>query len=87
MINVYAHAGNVNDREDLFNHDLLYYMRNNLDNTIIVGDWNCVASQRDTQSKNAQISKSLLNLVRNVKFKDIWFINNKVIDSLLLEKI
>ena len=35
LINIYAHAGNTKDREKLFNEDLMYYLRNNLQKTII----------------------------------------------------
>ena len=37
IINIYAHAGNVGDREKLFNEELMYYLRNNLQKTIIGG--------------------------------------------------
>ena len=53
-------------------------LRNNLDNTIIGGDWNCILSQRDTESNHTNISKALLNLVNTLKLKDIWFIENYI---------
>ena len=77
LINIYAHACNSKDREEFFNNDLIYYLRNNLENTIIAGDWNCILSQRDTESRNTVISKALLNLVRSLKLKDIWFNSNQ----------
>ena len=80
LINIYAHASCKKDREELFNKDLIYYLRNNLENTIIAGDWNCVISQRDTESRNSHISKALLNLVNSLKLKDIWFKDNNVIE-------
>ena len=76
IINVYAHAGNAKDREKLFNEDLMYYLRNNLQNTIIGGDFNCVLSERDTSSQNANISKALLNTIRTLRFKDMWHVKN-----------
>ena len=30
VINIYAHAGNAKDRKKLFNDELMYYLRNNL---------------------------------------------------------
>ena len=50
LVNTYAHSGkNANlDRENLFDTDLLYYLRNNLNNTIVAGDSNCVLSERDS---------------------------------------
>ena len=80
LINIYAHASCKKDREELFNKDLIYYLRNNLENTIIAGDWNCVISQRDTESRNSHISKALLNLVNSLNLKDIWFKDNNVIE-------
>ena len=77
LINIYVHASNSKDREEFFNNDLIYYLRNNLENTIIAGDWNCILSQRDTESRNTVISKALLNLVRSLKLKDIWFNSNQ----------
>ena len=40
IINVYAPSGNDKrkEREELFNTDLLYFVRNNLKNVIIAGD-------------------------------------------------
>ena len=72
LINVYAHSNSTKDREDLFNTELVYYLRNNLENTIIAGDWNCVLRQMDTQSANAHISKALSSIVNSLKFKDVW---------------
>ena len=77
LINIYAHAGNTKDREKLFNEDLMYYLRNNLQRTIIGGDFNCVISERDSSSENTKISKALLNTVRTLQFKDMWHIKNK----------
>ena len=44
LVNVYAHSGNKKtvEREELFSNDLIYYLRNSLQNTYIGGDWNCV---------------------------------------------
>ena len=79
LVNTYAHSGkNANlDRENLFDTDLLYYLRNNLNNTIVAGDWNCVLSERDSTSKNTPVSKKLLEITRNLHLKDAWYIKNK----------
>ncbi|CAL4122766.1 unnamed protein product, partial [Meganyctiphanes norvegica] len=61
----------------MFNNELLYYLRNNLTNTIIGGDWNCILSKRDCESNSMQVSKSLTNLVRSIQLKDAWFIKNR----------
>ena len=77
IVNVYAHAGNVKDREKMFNDDLIYYLRNNLQKTIIGGDFNCVISDRDSSSDNVNISKALLSTVRTLQFKDMWHVKNR----------
>ena len=61
IVNVYAHSGNkISERNHLFNNELPYYLRNNLQNTYVAGDWNCILSERDTNSDNVVVSKSLL---------------------------
>ena len=78
IVNVYAHSGNrTTERDNLFNNDLIYYLRNNLQNTFIGGDWNCVLSERDKNSENVTVSKSLLNVVRTLNLKDIWFLEHR----------
>ena len=84
LLNVYAHSSNVKEREELFNNELIYYLRNNLDNTIIGGDWNCILSQRDTESTHANFSQALWNLKKHLKLNDIWFIEHNIILSLIL---
>ena len=41
VVNIYAHSGTANNivREELFNKDLIYYLRQNLQRTIIGGDF------------------------------------------------
>ena len=81
IVNVYAHSGNrATERDSLFNNDLIYYLRNNLQNTFIGGDWNCVLSERDKSSENVIVSKSLLNVVRTLNLKDIWFLKHRNIE-------
>ena len=81
IVNVYAHSGNrTAERDNLFNNELIYYLRNGLQNTYIGGDWNCILSERDTNSDNMVISKSLLNMVRTLNLKDIWFLKYKHIE-------
>ena len=82
LINVYAHSGNEKniERENLFKNELIYYLRNSLQNTIIGGDWNCVLSERDTTSDNIVFSKALLNTVRNLNLKDAWHIKHRQVE-------
>ena len=81
LINVYAPASATNsERDSFFQDELLFYLRNNLNNVILGGDWNCVLSERDCESRNVQVSKSLLNIVRSLRCKDAWFVKNKKVE-------
>lgn len=82
LINIYAHSGKEKtiDRDNLFKNELLYYLRNNLQNTLIGGDWNCVLSERDTSSDEVTVSKSLLNTVRTLNLKDAWHLKHKHVE-------
>ena len=78
LVNVYAPANETySERDRFFHEDLLYYLRNNLNNIILGGDWNCVLNERDCQSKNIHISKALLSIVRSVKIRDAWSVKHK----------
>ena len=79
LVNVYAPSGSncLREREELFQTDLLYYLRRNLNKTIIAGDWNCVIGKRDSTSSNCHVSKALTSTIRTLKLKDAWFIPNK----------
>ena len=79
LVNVYAPSGSncTREREELFQTDIIYYLRRQLNNTIIAGDWNCVISKRDSTSSNRHVSKSLTTTLRTLKLKDAWFIPNK----------
>ena len=82
LVNIYAHSGNKKtvEREELFTNELIYFLRNSLQNTYIGGDWNCVLSERDTTSDNVVISKALLNAVRTLSLRDVWFLKNRNIE-------
>lgn len=82
FINIYANSGTnfSKERDELFKNDILFYLRNNLNNTILGGDWNCVLSQRDTESSSTHISKALTYMIRSIQFKDAWFIKNRNIE-------
>ena len=81
IVNVYAHSGNRTvERDNLFTNELVYYLRNSLQSTFIGGDWNCILSQRDTNSDNIGVSKALLNTVRTLNLKDVWFLKHKHIE-------
>ena len=80
IINVYAHSGsNVkNDRETLFSEEMLYYLQNNLDNTFLIGDFNCIISPKDSTSTASYLtSESLKNIVNNLNFSDVHNLYNK----------
>ena len=79
LVNVYAPSGSncTREREELFQTDIIYYLRRQLNNTIIGGDWNCVISKRDSTSSNCNVSKALTSTIRTFRFKDAWFIPNK----------
>ena len=51
------------ERENLFDTELIYYLRHSTNNTVMAGDWNCVLSERDSTSSNTPISKKLLELI------------------------
>ena len=82
FLNIYAQSGtNVSkERDELFSNDLVFYLRHNLNNTIMGGDWNCVLSQRDTESSSTHVSKALLHLIRTIQFKDAWFLKNRNVE-------
>ena len=75
VLNIYAPSGSrfLQEREQLFKQDIVYYLRNNLSNTIMCGDFNCILNQRD-KSKNGScpVSKGLSSTVNNIGLKDIW---------------
>ena len=80
LINVYAPANeNYSERDRFFQEDLLYYLRNNLNNVILGGNWNCVLKERDCQSRNIHISKALSNIVNSVKIKEAWSVKHKTL--------
>ena len=80
ILNIYSPSGSKyhQERENLFKNEILYYLRNNLSNTIICGDFNCITNARD-KSKNGHcpISKSLQMTLNNLKLTDIWTMHHK----------
>ena len=48
--------------------------------TFIGGDWNCVLSDRDSTSNNFSVSKALLNTVRTLNLKDVWWLKNRNVE-------
>ena len=61
----------------MFKNEILYYLRNNLYNTVLGGDFNCVLSKRDSESDSVHISKALANTTRSLQLKDGWFVKHK----------
>ena len=83
LINVYAHSGNSMNtaRDELFEKDLMYYLRHNISNSYLSGDWNCVLSDRDvSRPGTVQVSKSLTKLIRDARFSDVWHVQNRNIE-------
>ena len=79
ILNVYAPSGNNRrtERECMFKDDLMFYLRNNISNVIMAGDWNSILSPRDCTSENSTlVSQSLKSLVSDFKLKDCWFSTN-----------
>ena len=65
LINIYGPSGSKNsERDDFLNKDLTYYLRNNLDNTIIGGDFNCITSPRDSSSQSTHVCKVLKDIFK-----------------------
>ena len=81
LVNVYAPASATNSERDVFFQDeLLFYLRNNLNNVILGGDWNCVTSKRDCESENIHISKALSNIVNQLRCRDAWIVKSNNIE-------
>ena len=78
LVNIYAHASDNSEREQLFEHELPYYIRHNTSNTFIGGDFNAVLSVNDVSTKDSsKISKALLKIVRDSRFSDAWWVHNR----------
>ena len=77
FVNVYAPASvSHSERDFFFQEELLYYVRNNINNVILGGDWNCVLSNRDCESSNIHISDGLRKIIRSIQCKDDWFVKH-----------
>ena len=79
LLNIYAPSGQryQKEREDLFNSEILYYLRNNLSNTIWGGDFNCIIRETDVSNKNSGLkSRALDNTVKHLKLTDAWFVKH-----------
>ena len=80
IVNVYAHSGSnfKNEREALFSEEMLYYLQNNIDNTLLMGDFNCIISPKDSTSNASYLnSENLKNICNNLNFYDAHNIYNK----------
>ena len=49
LINVYAHSGSNMSiaRDELFENDLMFFLRHNVMNCFMGGDWNCVTENKE----------------------------------------
>merc|ERR1712105_236575 len=71
---VYAHSGAKcnNDREEIFENELLSLIRSNPNKVVIGGDWNCLVCDKDSSHpKNSCFSNSLKQIVNSLKLTDI----------------
>ena len=78
LVNVYAHSGKnkEQEREELFETELMYILIPNTDNLVLAGDWNSILLARDTsKTRNACFSKSLKGIINSFKYKDIFSSN------------
>ena len=81
LLNIYAPSGSTNsERDKFFLEDLTYYLRNNLDNAIIGGDFNCITSPRDSSSDSTHVCKVLKDNFDNINMKDAWFLCNREVE-------
>ena len=83
ILNVYAPSGSKfhQEREQMFRDEIIYYLRNNLSNTILCGDFNCILNKRD-KSKNSTcpLSKNLSSTITNLNLKDVWSLKRNDIE-------
>ena len=83
ILNIYAPSGSKfhQDRENVFKYDILYYLRNNLSNTILCGDFNCITHIQDkSRNGTCPISKNLKTMLYNLNIKDIWNIHHNHVE-------
>ena len=70
LVNIYAPSGSNKKaiREELFQNELLYFLRNNTKNLVIGGDWNSITSKRDCSNQETDlVSPALTQLKNNLK--------------------
>ena len=75
LVNLYAPSGRnkEQEREDLFEQELIYQLIANTDNIVMCGDWNSVLVPKDTTNPaNACYSKVLKRILTSFKYKDIY---------------
>ena len=70
LVNVYAPSGKnkEQERENLFETELMYQLTQNTDNIIMCGDWNSIISPKDTtKPASACFSKSFKQIITAFK--------------------
>ena len=82
ILNLYAPSGTKfhKEMESMFKDQILYYLRNNLSNTILCGDFNCITNKNDkSRNGSCPLSKTLSYTLGNLNLKDIWTtLNNEI---------
>ena len=65
----------------MFRYQILYFLRNNLSNTVLCGDFNSVTNVKDkTKGGTCPVSKSLQSTIHNLNLKDVWHTFNKNVE-------
>ena len=64
-----------------FKYHILYFLRNNLSNTVLCGDFNSITNVKDkTKGGTCPVSKSLQSTIHNLNLKDVWHTCNKNVE-------
>jgi hypothetical protein len=71
FINIYAHSGSNyrKHREELFTKDIVPHLSNRYPN-VIVGDFNCIIEEDDTNSSTKNVCIGLKKLISSLKLRD-----------------
>jgi exonuclease III len=77
IINLYAPSGTAKrtERENFYNNDLIYLLRDVPEDLIIGGDFNCVLESQDSTG-HANYSRALTTLIQGYALNDAWQIHS-----------
>jgi endonuclease/exonuclease/phosphatase family metal-dependent hydrolase len=73
IINIYAPSGTARrqEREQFYNSELAYLLRDAPENIILCGDFNCILKKTNSTG-TYYYSQALVELVRGFKLQDSW---------------